>query len=319
MENEVQIKQDLITYDEANFDIPYSSWIDYYNKVLIVDELNNQLFSGWIYELEPYFDKIGMMRIQAFSQKAIFKERKLLDNATYAGVNVATVIWNLLSEYVVYGDARQSSVSIAKDITIDLKIKDDRFSILDELAQQCECMRDVVDGTLYFGIIWTDKPEQEIKFDGSSLYASNIAGIKLVKTAKRANIAIWIDQNGNKTILSNNTWFVYGVVDDDFRDGDLTEKTQMLLNRSDQDQLLYQITVQNNTIQAKKGDRVRLRIENTIPIFNRDVMVYIIWINMTYSNAELQQEYLVSDVVARDRNLETTINGITKKLSLLTT
>ena len=324
IEGNVEINQDLKTFDEAKFEVFYENWILEYNKVILMDEYNNEIFNGWIYEIEPYFDKIGLMQVTIRGQKAIMKDRAVLTDYAPVNVDVKTVINTLLNQYNNwFGDTWTLDSDIVKNVSIDVKVWDNFFDIFDELADQCEAFRDVQGWVVAFKtIIGEDKTlwpnYQEIIFNGAMTSANNIANIKLVRTAKRANLVVWVSKSGSKQFLSDYQWYVYGFNKESFRDWDLNDKTQKLLAKNNVYHTVYNVSVENNTVNANKGDKIMLRIENTMPIFDIDSPVWVIWKKTTYQNAELREEITVSDLSIEEKTLENVLNKFGRKINLIT-
>lgn len=322
----IEITENLKWFDEARIDITYINWMLEYNKIQIVDDNNELIFDWIIYQLEPRFDRPDLLLATLRSNKFIFHKREVLVDYSPVSVDVKTILQHMLTEYNSYWEAWILDSDITRDITIELKVGDNLFDSIDELADQCECFWDVVWSTLIFkGSLWIDRSldtpnYQQIVYDGNAISGTNILNVSAKRIAERANVVVWISKDNTKQILNNITdGFIYWVVKENFRDGDLMDKTQQLLNKVDAYQLYYNVSVQSGSIIADKWDKLFMRIENRIPIFNISSAVRVVSKKTTYDKWEKVEEITVSNLTVSEKRLENVIGWIARKISLITT
>lgn len=322
----IEITENLKSFDEAKIDIAYIDWMLEYNKIQIVDD-NDQLVFDWIiYQLEPRFDRPELLLATLRSNKFIFHKRQVLVDYSPVSVDIKTILQHMLTEYNAYWESRVLDSDITRDITIEMKVGDSFFDTLDELADQCECFWDIIWSTLVFkGMLWIDRSldtpnYQQIIYDGSAISGTNVLNISAKRIAERSNLVVWISKDNTKQILNNITdGFIYWVSKESFRDWDLMSKTQQLLDKVDSYQLYYSISAQSGSIIADKWDKLFMRIENWIPIFNISSAVRVISKKTTYDKWEKIEEITVSNLTVSEKRLENVIGWIVRKISLLTT
>jgi len=104
------------------------------------------------------------------------------------------------------------------------------------------------------------------------------------------------------------------VIVEQFRDGNLVEKTQQLLARMNVLQRIYKIEVATNAIVAGKGDKIRMIISNAIEMMNIDTAVYVLRRNITYNQASRYVNIYVSDITVSQKSVYSTLLQMKKKI-----
>lgn len=321
--SEVVIEEDIKTFSIATFRMPLIK-IEEYNIVEIYEVWNTdkRIFRGYVYEIKPIWRQFGEVDIVCRGEKAIFNDRCVLSDKNYEDQDIKVILEDLLADYIPYWEDWLLEVDFIKDITLELKEWDDYFGVLDELADQCEAEWTIIDKKVLFKRnIWIDRSTgvnyQEITYNWLFPNNSNIWNIDVIGTATRYNVVIgrWEE----KTRYTAN-WFIdrlYWVKFEDFRDWDLEEKTEKELENSNRNQRVYQVVVEQNTINANIWDKIRLIVENTNSFYDIDSSVYVISKTTRYFNGSKTVNYSLWELNLRIKNIENWLYWIQKDIKLL--
>jgi hypothetical protein len=111
-------------------------------------------------------------------------------------------------------------------------------------------------------------------FDWTS--ASNVKEVAETQSENRANVAIWISNDWSKLMVYDNEDYPYWLVIDNFQSGDLSVKTNSLLDRNNVDKRNISVLLdETKNMTVNVWDKLNLRIEglNTIDDFIWSVFV----------------------------------------------
>jgi len=322
IDSEVVIEEDIGTFAVARFSMPLID-IEEYNIVEIyeVENTDKRIFRGYVYKIEPVRQQFWIVNIECRSEKAIMNDRKVLSDKDYIDKDIWFILNDLISDYSTY-ETWTYEADFTKTINLKTNEWDDYFWLLDELAEQCEAQRDILDKKILFKkSIWTDKTSwpwyQEITYNGLFPNNSNISNIKVVGTATRSNIIIGKWQEDTTHTATDYIDRLYWVAFEKFREGDVVEKTEKQLDKQNKSQRIYEVTVEQNTILADVGDKVKLIVENTNSFFDIDSDVYVIGKTINYTNWSKITNYRVWELDLDVINIENWLYGIQKSVKLL--
>ena len=124
-------------------------------------------------------------------------------------------------------------------------------------------------------------------------------------------------QEDTKHTSNNYVDRLYWVAFEKFREGDVVDKTEKQLDKQNKSQRIYEVTVEQNTILADVGDRVKLIVENTNSFFDIDSDVYVIGKTINYTNWSKITSYKVGELDLDVINIENWLYGIQKSVKLL--
>ncbi|HPC34987.1 MAG TPA: hypothetical protein PLP73_04910, partial [Candidatus Absconditabacterales bacterium] len=210
------------------------------------------------------------------------EDGQILDEGTGTGVDINWLLDDLIDDYSNdYNENWTYDTDFSGNVELNIKQGDVYFDILDELAKQLQASWDIKDKKIIFKRnIGTDRTTgpgyQEISYNGLFPNTANISSIKVVGTATRSNLVLGQDQNNNILKAEDYVDRIYSVRLESFRDGNLYNNTTQALARLNKNQRIYEVTVEQNTILADVGDKVKLIVENTNSFFDIDSDVYVI-------------------------------------------
>jgi len=322
IDSEVVIDEDIGTFAVARFSMPLID-IEEYNIVEIyeVENTDTRIFRGYVYKIEPVRNQFWIVNIECRSEKAIMNDRKVLLDKDYIDKDIWFILNDLISDYSIY-ETWTYEVDFTKTINLKLNEWDDYFWILDELAEQCEAQRDIVDKKILFKRnFWTDRTSwinyQEINYNWLFPNNANISNIRVIGTATRNNIVIGKWQEDTKHTSNDYVDRLYWVAFERFREWDIIEKTDKELEKQNKNQRIYEITVEQNSIIANIYDKMKLVVENTNSFFDIDSDVYVIGKTINYTNWSKITSYKVGELDLDVINIENWLYGIQKSVKLL--
>jgi len=248
---------------------------------------------------------------------------QILDEWTWTGVDINWLLDDLIDDYSNdYNENWTYDTDFSWNVELNIKQWDVYFDILDELAKQLQASWDIKDKKIIFKRnIWTDRTTwpwyQEISYNWLFPNTANISSIKVVWTATRSNLVLWQDQNNNILKAEDYVDRIYSVRLESFRDWNLYNNTTQALARLNKNQRIYEVTVEQNTILADVGDKVKLIVENTNSFFDIDSDVYVIGKTINYTNWSKITSYKVGELDLDVINIENWLYGIQKSVKLL--
>ncbi len=323
----ISITKNVSNFDVLTFSLPFDTLAQENFKVVVYEEQwreSTKIFSGYVYKFEPRLDvNAKLINVTCNSEKEYLSKRKFLGNFSSTGtiqqVWTAAVAWYnaLWDEWVVESP-------ITWNTTREARIWWDFFTFFNELAGNNQW--DVVDGVITIKErIWVDRTDKNNPNTFERLYFtplnSNISDLSIVSESKQSNIAIWVDKNGNKVVLPSVlptdgiTWVVFG----QFNNGDLTQKTQELLDANSKPLTKYNFGIVPNTSKADVGDKVSVIIDWLWPRYN------IIWdlevTNKTivYDRGTKAETISVSETIRNIRTLSSVLSWLQRDVDILKT
>lgn len=250
---------------------------------------------------------------------------QILDEGTGTGVDINWLLDDLIDDYSNdYNENWTYETDFTANVELNIQQWDCYFDILDELAKQLEATWTIQDKKIIFKrLAWTDRTTgswyQEINYNWLFPNNANISSINVVWTATRSNIVLWQDQNNNILKAENYVDRIYSVSLENFRDWNLYNNTNQALTRLDKNQRIYEVQVEQNTIEADVWDKVKLIVENTNSFFDINSDVYVIWKNITYTNWSKVTNYRVWELNLDVINVQNRLYWVQKSVKLLKT
>lgn len=200
-----------------------------------------------------------------------------------SGLTVSEYIQEMLDDYNDnYWENWTLDTDISETIRTNREKWDNYADIMDELSDTFGYYWDIRDWKVIFkSILWKDKTSwidyQELFFDGNNQTGSNISNIRLVGNANRSNLFVYRWQTGKiKVDDSNYTDFVYWAEYKIFRDWNLDKKISKYKEQVNRYLRSYEISVEQNTIEASIWDKIKLIVQNTNDFFDIDTEVQVI-------------------------------------------
>lgn len=328
VESVVKVEEDLANFDVATLEIPFFDWLSEDIKIELHEISNNidtLIFSWFIFEIRPRFDKIGLVKITARSQKALMLKRKVLLPKNY-NTTVQDILQDLIDDYNAYWEQWTLDTVYTNIINLELNVWDTYFDVINEIAEQIEAERDIIDSVVV--LAWSlgeDKSTwsnyAEIVFNWRYPSNNNVKDIELIGQADRSNIVIGIDKNWNRQReVDTSDGVIYGVSVVNFRNGDLVAKTQAELAKRNVDQRTYKVLVEANTvINVNKWDTVRISISDTIDIMDVEGTTTVVKKTTMYDNATKYIDIFVSSFKKADITTTSILNDIQKQIAYLKT
>jgi len=272
--DQIQIKSKLSIEDElgnfwtADFDATSLSLVEY-NKIELYEagSPDTLVFKGLVHQpLKEITALKNKTQMVCRSEMAIMLSRKVLVARTKTDT-IENIINELLWDYNSLWENRTSQIDLTKTVTIDYKIWDVYFWIFNELSLQWWWYWTIENAKIIMKeLLGTDRTYwswlTEIILDKT--HDSNVSSLKIVGLSTRANIVVGVDYSKNTVTKQDMSWgVIYWVHVETFRDGDLADKTQQLLDRMNIRQRVLNLDIDpNKNISANIGDKLHLRIEN---------------------------------------------------------
>lgn len=325
IESQLNITENLDWFGFANFTMPVIDWIeeDVVVELYRVENTDKLLYRGYIHQIKPIWLQFWQMEVTLRSEKAVFYRRLILSDTSYSNQDIKTVIEWLVNVYnTTYWENWVVSTDFNENVSIDVTTGDDIYDILDELAEQTDAKWIVNNWNIEFKRnLGVDRSTwslyQEVIYDWAFPNNANIASIDVVWTATRANIVIWSD--GSSTTVDD-SWYttrLYWATYERFRDWDVANKTAKRLEKRDRLQRIYNVEVEQNTITANIGDKIKLIVENTNSFFDIDDSVIVKKKNTSISNWLISINYELEEFTTTPVTGEVFLQGIKKAIRLL--
>jgi hypothetical protein len=200
----------------------------------------------------------------------------MIEKKVHSQKNYNTDISTILNELLNESNARTNwdkienwTVSTTRTDIIQKKynIWDTYFDIIDELAQYLQCQWDIRNWVLLFDdFIWEDKTVlnyEEFVYN-PNLKSTNIQSVN-PSWGKINTTIIWKDNSWVQIKSDPIAQQIYGFTEsfETFREWNLSEQTQALLNEQKEKQLIYEIIpAKDENINIEPWDIVKLIIEN---------------------------------------------------------
>lgn len=321
--SEVNIKQEIKAFWEAEFLMPIAPWIKEDCKVELYEANSNEdrlIFRGFIYEINPVRWQFQTLKIIAREEKALFHKRKALKEYKFINKPISAILTELLQIYNAdYNEDWGFELQKEESLTLEINMGDDYYDIIDEICEQKELFRWINDGTVRIKKHGKDLTESQIlEFDWYSPNPWNITNIELVGTASGGNVALIEDTNGKKTIdKSQYSGVLTGVVSKQIRKGDDAEKAKQFAKEQARPQRKYQIQVANGSIEAKVWDKIKVEVVNTNSFYDYQWDVIVQTKTITYSNASKIVQYGIWEFLSQAYSPEKWIQEVEKNIKLL--
>ena len=190
-------------------------------------------------------------------------------------LDIKLVLQDMLDDYNNnYWESRTLDCNITEDIQLDLNLWDDYSSVLNELAWQLWALRNINNWVLIFQLkdnFWTDRTDktkdsyEEVFFSWTQPTESNISNVVSRWSRQRKNILVAKSPRGRKEIIdSEYIDVVYGVDFHEFREWNFDSKTLAYIQDKNKDINDYSFEIEQNTITANIGDKLKLKIEELV-------------------------------------------------------
>lgn len=321
--SEVNIKQDIKAFGEAEFLMPIVPWIKEDCKVELYEANSNEdrlIFRGFIYEINPVWWQFQTIKITARGEKAILHKRKALQDYKFANQSISAIVTELLQKYnTEYHEDWGFELQKDENLTLEIGLGDDYYDVFDEICEQKELFWEVEDWVISFKKSGNDlRAMQILEFDGFSPNPWNITNIELIGTATGGNVVLVEDSNGKKTIdKSQFSGFLTGVVTKQIRKGDDAEKAKQFAKEQARPQRKYQIQVANGSIEAKVWDKIKVEVVNTNSFYDYQWDAMVQSKVTTYVNASKVVQYGIEEFMVKPFNWETWVEAVEKSIKLL--
>jgi len=212
-----------------------------------------------------------------------------------------TFLTELFDDYNVapYNENRTVDTDLSKEIRQDIERGDLRYDIMEDLAENNDAYWDVdwwvvklYSRTNYGNDYTSGSWYQEVFFDGRQESISNISKISVKWIANRTNVIIHDVMRRNRDRSWSNKkqdmtdGIVYGAVYKKFKDWDTETTAQAFLDNNNVQKRSYSVEVENNSINAEVGDKLKLRVQNTNSFFNIDSDVFVTKKTIVYNKGK---------------------------------
>lgn len=321
--SEVVINNDLKWFGTAQLTLPIHPQLKENAKIELYEANSNQdrlVFAGFVYEIRPVRWQFKVVDLVLRDYKAIFHQRKALQNYKFTNQPIASIVEQLLTPYNTQYNERWEGVgAYHESISLEINGGDDYYDIFDEICDQKELFWCVKDGLVSFQKYGRDlRDHQLLEYDWSSANPWNITKIELIGTASGGNVVLLEDSNGMRTMDTSQyrgilTW----VVSKQIRAGDNIAKAKQFAQEQSRPQRLYQIQVANGSIQGEIGDRIKVEVINTNSYYDYTGDALIQTKTITYTNASKIVEYGIQEFMASNNSPDNRVQQVEKTIKLL--
>ncbi|HPC34026.1 MAG TPA: hypothetical protein PLP73_00010 [Candidatus Absconditabacterales bacterium] len=320
LKQEVEIIDDLGSFAIAKFTLREFK-LQKYNKVEIYEAGNPDrlIFKGYVEDIKKtatILDEVG--EVVCWDGKGLLQRRGPLYGYNEVSTPMNIVVSKMMDHRNEIGDNWVYQVDYSTPIDMEYDLGTTCYNILQELADQVQGYWTVKDNKIIIStMVGEDKTmgSNEIKlfFDGTN--ASNVKEVIETQTENRANVAIGIGNDGGKLMVYDLEDYPYGVVIDNFQTGQLTEKTNSLLDRNNVDKRSIGVVLDENmNYNVNIGDKVNLQVEGLKTIEDFVGEVFVLRKTITYRFGKKYEVVEVGNSSAVVGDLSSLIKNINDKV-----
>ncbi len=280
------------------------------------------LFEWYISELKP---GLNNLEIESKDFRQLFQKKMCIENYTFTSETLHNIINTIVDDWNnTYWESWTVNINLTGTLSKDFKQWDNFYDIFYELSESLLGMWNVKWNEIFFGeIIWEDKSVwekfTEIIYNKNEPVENNLSEIKRINYSTIANIIFGTD--GTTTTIKTNPTSIsefWPLAEyKNFREWDLSENTQAYLDIKSQEQFIYDITPDINSIDVDLWDKIYLRVENVSEYLNIDGSVIVNTKNTRIINGTKVIELWLSEIYVTRDNFIKRINDTKKTINLL--
>lgn len=324
---EADITLDITGTSNATVEIPdYVTGLSQFNFIELVDvgASDKVVFRWFIINIQP---RLWKVILELKGEKEILKYKLCTADATFTAQAIGNILSNIFGTWnTAFSDSLsyQTSSTYAPT-TKSVKLWDNFYSIIDELASGANCVWDSRYGKVYIEpLLWVDYTSgitKELIYDKNDPSQSNIYELSPEIFANSASIVFGVDGTYRSFQSDAPSMASYGKIAEIIQvrktnqDG-LDTEVATALQKKKNPQWSYWIKVDPSQFEANVWDKVLL----TISWFNSYVDVAGTGIingkNLKLKNSFWEVEYIVSDKYVIRQDFLTRFKGIESNLAL---
>lgn len=274
-----------------------------YRKVEVceVGEISDtRVFLGYVDSFVPAFDRITL---SCKSEKGLLARKLVTVDRTFSNKTVTEILTQLFADWNgAYSEDWAVSTSIATTTTKTVKVGDNLYDIIEELATSAEAVWDSQDRVVRVAaLLGTDHTQpsdfKELVYNGENARENTLNSVSYESYGTLSNVIIGDDGTSKNTQSDSASIAEFGALAElaSFRPGSLANDVAKYLAAKKGGQFAYRIVPDGMKFEASVGDKVRLRIENVSSYFDFEGDVIVNTKKTRIVNGSKICEYEVSD------------------------
>lgn len=313
-----KIQDDLNRFWIADITMEIQDWFNQFDyiEIIEVDRLDKIVFKWFISNIEVENE----LSITANTNKALMYNKLVLSDKTYTNQTLTQIFTDLLSDWnTLTSDNLTFTCNDTTTITKELREWDDFYWILEELTWLLGLIWTVRDREIYVSsVIWEDR-DYIAFYNADEPFQTTINKVNSKIFNTQTNIVIWSDWTIKQTktdftLLDEPIW-IY----ERFRDWDLENQTQELLNSRKTSQRILDIELQENEWEELNiWDQINIVIEWLDEYRNYNWPAFINRSDIEYINWSKRFKLWVSNIYVWQDDFVSKINKISSSLKLNT-
>lgn len=321
-----EIKEDISWVSSLNMTVKNEvTGLKRLQKIEFFEIKDNQdiiLFEWYISELKPWLNNI---EIEAKDFRQLFSKKLCIQNYSFTNETLDNIINTIVTDWNnAYWESWVVNTNLTGTISKDLKEWDNFYDIFYELSETFLWMWTIKWNEIFFWeIIWEDKSVwenfTEIIYNKNEPVENNLSEISRQNYSTIANIIFGTD--GTTTTIKTNPTSIaefWPLAEyKNFRAGNLSDDTQKYLDIKSQEQFIYDIMPDVNSIDVNLWDKIYLRIENVSEYLDIEWSVIVNTKNTSIVNGTKVIKIWLSEIYVTKDNFVKKINDTKKTINLL--